>query len=184
MFVFGKKFCAASLSLLALSFNLTPKVSGMDIFKIVSGVLGCACGAAGAACGTFGIVKASGENKDKDDDRDKTHNILLCVIGGALIIPGVTNIWDGVTANSTKKDIKKLSDELKTTNEKLDNLVNLSKISKVLKAVVNSNTEKNNRMRKLNKDISKLNNELKKVEEKLDKIENKSVKNADKNHTA
>lgn len=126
-----QKFCAVSISLLMLSSNLAPKInaaSSLGILNIISGALGCACGVAGIAFGTFGLVKANGGNMDsidgKDDERDKIHNILLCLIGCALLIPGVSNICSGLVANNAKKNINELNDELKKVKERLDKAEN------------------------------------------------------------
>ena len=135
MFRFGKKFCAASLSFLALSFNCAPKTnaaSSLGILNIISGALGCALGVTGIAFGTFGLVKANGgndlikANSGNDDEQDKIHNMLLCMIGGALLIPGVANICSGLAANNKKKNINELNDELKKVRERLDKLENKS----------------------------------------------------------
>lgn len=126
-----QKFCAASISLLMLSSNLAPKInaaSSLGILNIISGALGCACGVAGIAFGTFGIAKANGGNmnsiNEKDDEQDKIHSILLCILGGALLIPGVSNICSGLVANNAKKNINELNDELKKVKERLDKAEN------------------------------------------------------------
>ena len=54
------------------------------------------------------------------------NRMLLCMIGGALLIPGVANICSGLAANNAKKNINELNDELKKVRERLDKLENKS----------------------------------------------------------
>jgi hypothetical protein len=111
--MFAKKFCAASLSFLALSFSCAPKtnaaVSGIGVFNIIAGSLA-------SAAGLMGILLGSTPSGTTDPYGLRA----LTPFGGALLVAGVANILNGITANNTKQntlDIKKLNERL----EKLEN---------------------------------------------------------------
>ncbi|MBR0184237.1 MAG: hypothetical protein IJQ10_03695 [Clostridia bacterium] len=111
--MFAKKFCAASLSFLALSFNCAPKtnaaVSCIGVFNIIAGSLA-------SAAGLTGIVLGSTPSGTTDPYGLRA----LIPFGGTLLVAGIANILNGVTANNTKQntlDIKKLNERL----EKLEN---------------------------------------------------------------
>ena len=117
--MFNKKLCAVSLSLLALSFNCASKTnaaaSAAGVFNIVLGSLA-------SAAGLTGILLGSTPTGTTDPYGLRA----LTPFGGALLVAGVANILNGITANNTKQntlDIKQLNDlDIKKLNERLDKL--------------------------------------------------------------
>ena len=116
--MFAKKFCAASLSFLALSFSCAPKtnaaISGIGVFNIIAGSLGCLSSAANIVLGS--LLMAGEEN----NEATKAEGLRTILFGAIPLLPSIACILNGVTANDTKQntlDIKKLNERL----EKLEN---------------------------------------------------------------
>ena len=128
--MFGKKFCAASLSFLALSFNCAHKtnaaVSGVGVFNITAGSLECVVGATSAILGVLCLNLHEDQDICEDQDKAQVENVkfmgkFLLGSGCAFIIPGIANILSGVSANDTKQnaiDIEKLNEKLEKMIEK------------------------------------------------------------------
>ena len=118
--MFSRKFCAVSLSLLALSFNCASKTNAA---ASVAGVFNIVLGSLSSAAGLTGILFGPTLSEKADPYGLSS---TLTSIGGVLLIVGIASIFNGVTANSTKQntlDIKQLNElDIKKLNERLDKL--------------------------------------------------------------
>ena len=118
--MFAKKFCAASLSFLALSFSCAPKtnaaVSGIGVFNIIAGSLGCLVSVSSIVLGS---ILMEGEEANNATKKEGLRTILL---GAIPLLPSIACILNGVTANDTKQN----SVDIKELNERLDKLENKS----------------------------------------------------------
>ena len=114
--MFGKKFCAASLSFLALSVQCAPKtnaaVSGIGVFNIIAGSLGCLSSAANIILGS---LLMAGEEVN---DATKAEGLRTILFGSMTSLPSIACILNGVTANGTKQN----SIDIKELNERLEKL--------------------------------------------------------------
>lgn len=128
--MFGKKFCAALCTSLAMA-SINPKanaVSGIAVFNFISGGIQSLVGAAEIIASVLGFTHViSDKIVECDNDGDRQFFSLTPGIGGLVLgiptlLSGTSDIASGVVAGNNKKnaqEVKALVSDMQVVKEKL-----------------------------------------------------------------